>query len=78
MKTVKLHDIDMNVVSVDISNELVEHYKTHPEFTDTMTYEDLDIALQDFWDKFNELLLNQHPDFEDKFDMSELFEQLTQ
>ena len=74
MKTVKLHDADMNVVSIVISNELVEHYNMHPDFD---SYDaDSDAKLDQFWSTFNDILYSQYPDFEDKFDMSELFEQL--
>jgi len=73
MFTVKLHDIDMNVVTLNISDELVNHYKNHPDFDDYDA--DADQQLDQFWTKFDELLFNQYPDFEDKFDMSELFDQ---
>ena len=74
MKTVKLHDADMNVVSIAISNELVEHYKMHPEFD---SYDaDANNQLEQYWATFNEILFSQYPDFEDKFDMFELFDEL--
>lgn len=61
-------------VTIAIDDKLVAHYNAHPDFDNYD--ESADVALDAFWTKFNELLFNQYPNFEDEFDMSELFAQL--
>jgi len=61
-------------VTIALNDEFVAHYNTHPDFNDYDAY--ADEKLDKFWVTFNELLFSQYPDFEDEFDMSELFEQL--
>jgi len=54
--------------------ELLEHYKTHPEFDEYDA--DADDQLDKFWSKFDEILLSHDPDFVSKYDVSELIEEL--
>lgn len=61
-------------VTIEISDKLIAHYNTHPDFDNYD--ETADEQLDAFWVTFNELLFSQYPDFEDEFDMSELFAQL--
>ena len=61
-------------VTIAISDELIAHYNDKNQ--DISNFEALDEYLDSFWTKFNELLFSQYPDFEDEFDMSELFDQL--
>ena len=70
MFTVKLN----KRTEIMLPSELLEHYKTHPEFDEYDA--DSDAKLDAFWFKFNDILFSYDPDFEKKYDVNELLEEL--
>jgi hypothetical protein len=70
MFTVKLN----KRTEIMLPSELLEHYKTHSVFDEYDA--DADEQLDKFWSKFNDILFTYDPDFENKYDVSELIEEL--
>jgi len=70
MFTVKLN----KRTEIMLPSELLEHYKTHPEFDEYDA--DSDAKLDAFWSKFNDILYNYMSHFDDSYDVNELIEQL--
>lgn len=70
MFTVKLN----KRTEIMLPSELLEHYKTHPEFNEYDA--DADEQLDKFWSEFNDILYNYMSNFDDHYDVNELIEQL--